>query len=130
MTVTSEIALNKIKNIAKARNIKIQTYLLNIEYDSFDIINEKFNTITMIHYFPTIAKLKEILKLLEIDGVLYCCTFIKDNLGIDSSKYQIGISSEEINQLETDFNIIYNEKIKDDRGEIYKFIIQNNGSSV
>lgn len=122
----SVIALDKIKNIAETRNVYIPTYLLNIEHDSLENITEKFNSITMIHYFPTIDKIKEILKLLDIDGVLFCCTFINDDLDIDSSKYQIGISREEITLLKKQFNVIYNEEIKDDRGEIYKFIIQNN----
>lgn len=89
-----------------------------------DIFQTRFDTITMIHFFPDIDVLERLTRLLTPNGVIYGLTFISDGLDRNSSKYAIGISHKEIKELQERFVIVSDEVREDERGELYMFLIK------
>jgi len=120
----SKIGIDKIKLKAKKHNLNIETYVMNTIDLNYNKIKSKFDTVTMIHYFPGFNKLEDLVSLLNIKGVIYCTTFIKDYLEKNTSKFEIGISLQEIELIKSNYILKYEKNNNDSRGYIYTFVIQ------
>lgn len=120
----SEEGLRKIRKKSQQKGTKIESYKLDIFNDDLSVIPSNFDSIVLIHFFPSVEAIRKLEKKLEKNGRLYCITFINDDLVINSSKFEIGISTGEVKELHNKFSIVKEVYREDPRGELYTFILE------
>jgi len=112
----SEKAIEKIKS--KIPNIKIN--ITDIEKEELDL--RGYQIVLMVHYFPSFEKFNEIFNSLEKGVVVFIYTFIKEE--VDGSRQSVGISYEEIEQLDLFGETIKKEFVDDVRGKSVFMLIR------
>jgi cyclopropane fatty-acyl-phospholipid synthase-like methyltransferase len=121
----SIIGLRKTEERAKCLKTQIKTYLSDIR-EGIPKLNEEYDLISIIHYYPGIETIRNLAKHISNSGNMLIISFLKADQMPGTSKYDIAIDQEEIVTLSNVFDVIKKVEYNDERGKQIGLMIKRN----
>jgi 2-polyprenyl-3-methyl-5-hydroxy-6-metoxy-1,4-benzoquinol methylase len=121
----SEIGLEKIKKLSERIKVDIKVKIVDLTKNDQILKLEKFDNIISIHSYINSKSIKLLIKKCNHLGIIVISTFIKESVDPDSSKSTISIPRNDIEIIKENGRILYEEITKDNRGELYNLIMEN-----